>query len=390
MKLNLKIEISSLSVAILLAANSLCWPLSSVSNILLLILMIALVLHLLGGNQLLYKDSVLLIAWIMLLYGMSFFRNPNNTVLFRYFLSFISLGYVGIIAACGRFDIQKVVTYLCLLSILLIPFLRSTNFEDLDYGAWMGISYGTLKYIMALVYAIFFLDWKSSKYKKWRFLLFLPLLFYVRLYVEYASRGAVLSLLVFVIFAFIIKMGFKNKAALFLLTLIFILAYLYFNPIIMLFSTLLDKMGLHLYAFDKILLYESADNLDNGRISLVEKGLALFYDNMIVGNGVGFYEDYYKTIYVHNMIVQLLDEGGILFATPILLFTFFPIMMMFNKRIKQEKRIFLSFLFASSVIQLLFSDFLWRSQNYWFYMMYSIVLYKQLQNTKQFQKMNIK
>lgn len=372
MKLSRQSELSSLSTAIIIVANSLCWPFSSINGVLVFFVLLALFLYLLGGNKIFCKQTLPLLMFVAVFFLCSFMETSGNTTLRTYCLSFISLGFVGITCSCGRFDIRKVILYICLFSVLLIPHIANMDFSNLDYGVWMGISYGTLKYIIALVFAIFFLDWKS---KGLRLLLVLPLLFYIKLYAQYASRGAVLSFLIFIYFAILIKFNISRSKALILLASTVLVFFIFILPIISFGVHLLNDAGLHFYAFDKMLRFGLTDNIYNGREHLARNGMKLFFNSPILGNGIAYFEQYYDTIYVHNFIVQLLLEGGVIFGVPLILISFYPILFLFDKRITEDKRLFLAFLFTSSIVGLLFSDTLWRNQCYWFYLGYSLRIF---------------
>lgn len=378
MRQNARIELSSLSAAIIIVANSLCWPFSSIDGVLAVFVLLAFLLFLLAGNRVIHKETLPLLAIVCIFFLFSFFSMAENATLRSYFMGFASLGFVGLTCAGGLFDIRKTILYICGISVLLIPFIARMDFSNLDYGVWMGISYGTLKYIIALSFAAFFLDWKSFKI---RLLFSLPLLFYARIYAAYASRGAILSLLIFILLAFMIKYNISKLKALLILSFIGVVTYALFIPIISVLFNALNDAGIYLYAFDKILMYGAEGNIDNGRDSLVEMGMVLFSKNPIWGNGIAYFEQCYNTIYVHNFVVQLLIEGGLLIGVPLILLSFYPVILLFDQGITKEKRLFIAFLFTSSVVGLLFSDTLWRSQCYWFYLGYSLSIIYQKQNS---------
>lgn len=366
--------ISSLSAAIIMVANSLCWPFFSINGVLVLFVLLALIIYLFGGNKIFHKETVPLFVVIAIFFSFSFGMASEYTTLRTYFMSFISLGFVGITVSGGHFDISKVVLYICGFSVLLIPFIANMDFSKLDYGAWMGISYGTLKYIIALILAIFFLEWKS---KYLHLLLLLSLLFYIYIYAMYASRGAVLSLLVFIVLAVIIKFNIGKSKSIIILAVLGLTVFFLFSPIINILVNALNDAGLQVYALDKILKYEELDKLDNGRGYLTREGMKLFFNSPLFGNGIAYFEQYNKIGYVHNFVVQLLLEGGLVFGVPLIIISFYPIILLFDEKISVDKRLFLAFLFSSSVVGLLFSDTLWRNQCYWFYLAYSLaIIYK--------------
>lgn len=55
------------------------------------------------------------------------------------------------------------------------------------------------------------------------------------------------------------------------------------------------------------------DDITNGRENLSKNGIEIFMNSPIIGFGAGIYEREYGRGYIHNCLIQFLDEGGIVY-----------------------------------------------------------------------------
>ena len=80
------------------------------------------------------------------------------------------------------------------------------------------------------------------------------------------------------------------------------------------------------------------------------------------------YEDKYNSGYIHNLFIQIVYEGGLIWST---LFGVWIIMSIkkFTK-LNEEQKQFIIFLIAIAIVQLLFSSYYWGSQKFWFLIAY--------------------
>ncbi len=365
--------ISDLAVAIIIVANSIAWIIPTSAAPLAVVMIISLGCLLLNNCKAMLKPGILfLVLFCIFFFIESFFTQAhNNPYVEKYLFEFIILGVGGLMASQALFSPIKVIKIISVLSIIVLPFLSMMDFtinNATDYGHWMGLSYGCVKYVIALCLILFFIKEKSRLLK----LFFcVSLIGYISLFMTMASRGAVLAVLVAIILFYMINHNYKLSKFLYVSIAIVILIGVFWDFIIPLILESLAANDLHFYAFEKIALREATDSLSNGRIEIIEDAITYFKQSPIIGHGVAIYE-YFNNRYVHNIFVQLLIEGGLVLFIVITWFIIKAFILAFRKTLSLEQRYFIAFLIASSIIELLFSSYLWRTQYFWFLVGYAM------------------
>lgn len=374
-----KTLLNSINIALLFSANALTWVLMLDNSIVAIMAICAVIF--VAVNKSLFKPRVLpLIAFLLTCFLVSFLTSSGNIALHKYFIEFLMFGCVSLFLSQTRFDINTIITSLCFISIPLVPFIiRIDLLGGADYGQWMGISYGSLKFILALFYAILFIPYKQ----RWiKFVYSGALLYYVYLFLTIASRGAVLGIFVFFVLSYLIKRDYSLQKSLVIIAIASVVLYVFFIPIIEFILGLLGGNRLDFYALEKIVYYSAVGRLDNGRILRVEDGLRMFTSSPLLGNGIAAFERQYQIGYVHNLFVQQLLEGGLVLFLPLTAILLVSMYLILSNRIAPTIRLFVSYLFCCNVVGLLFSDYYWRNQGYWFLIGYSLFLLKLLKRTK--------
>ncbi|WP_197284257.1 O-antigen ligase family protein [Bacillus sp. JCM 19041] len=117
-----------------------------------------------------------------------------------------------------------------------------------------------------------------------------------------SSKGPLLGLVItIVLFAPIIFSNLKvfiTTVSLFLITQIYLSSYEQYN------------------AFIVRLLNTSADQSTSIRLNIYNEASNAFSNNPIIGEGVGFFSDYYP----HNVVLEFLSEGGLLLGSFLIVF----------------------------------------------------------------------
>ena len=108
-----------------------------------------------------------------------------------------------------------------------------------------------------------------------------------------------------------------------------------------------------------------------------------FLRSPIIGNGVGSFTDNYGVYgftYIHNILLQILYELGLLFGLPIIIIVLTPLKtIVFDLYTKKDLSL-LIVLFASSVPMLMLSSELWINRQLWLmlgYFLSNIAINKQ-------------
>jgi len=156
----------------------------------------------------------------------------------------------------------------------------------------------------------------------------------------------------------------KLKKGIIIISVISIILY----PIIgHIFNFILEAISQHfdIYFINKMLSALEAQDALNGRDSIYKETLNGIINSPIWGNGISHFGDF-SGGYPHNLFLQLMYEGGLILLIPFIILILRSIKIMLFRNIKIEIRIFVIFLFCTSVMQLLFSSTYWESQIFWF------------------------
>lgn len=373
--------INSINIAILLSANALCWVIP-ISKILAIIMAFCVAVHWITNKQFACRNTVWLYMYCILFFLfplLSSFNISVENITQKYFLDYIVIGYAALLVSQSEFSIRKTLIALSIISIILIPTIVGMDLENMDVGVWMSVSYGVIRFIIALLLCILLYNYKYNIITK--LILALPVVFYSVLYAAYASRGALLAVGIFIVFFLIVKGGKRSFSIAAFLTLLGIIIFANFIPIVTALVNGLQSIGVEIYALNKILFRADAGDITSGRADIYSNGVEMILESPIWGHGVGAYEVRYGDgeTYVHNIILQQLIEGGLLLFIPLTLIVLLSFKQIFSKTLPQEIRLFLVFLMATGLIELLFSNYFWRAQGYWFLLGYTLSIYNKQQ-----------
>lgn len=283
-------------------------------------------------------------------------------------IPFIVLGVPFIIAAYYEFDSLIVLKVIVFTSIIGLPTqLKNVNMAEVTYNTdgelLMVISYCVLKMTVSSL-LLLFLD-KTLLIKC---ISFFVLLFSFVFLITFGARGAQLSLIASFLLLFIYNnnkqfrfFSYKNM----LIILICLLVFYYFVEIILYVKVVLTNYDINSVSIDRLFYaLENDKDLSSGRFDVYFLAIKDFFDNPLFGNGVGSFNSY-SGAYPHNFVLQLLQEGGVLFGLPIIVVIIHAFFML-NSKICKENRFLLIFLICSGLIHLLLSSFYWSSSYFWF------------------------
>ena len=120
--------------------------------------------------------------------------------------------------------------------------------------------------------------------------------------------------------------------------------------------------------------------VEDGRNVIYENALNGIAQHPILGNGIGQFDYNYGT-YPHNLLLQLLYEGGIIFVilifVPILILI---ILVLCKGKGKFENTYLVIFLVSSSIVKLMLSYEFWSDIYFWIILYLSyMVLFKEIE-----------
>lgn len=394
LKLLEKENINSLLLAIVFCAPMLSFMIN-VNNCLPITVISVLIISAIVNRKTLFKkrsfNYLLLISFIIFLAIIVYqcIVGKFDNFLIERIMYFLGLGIpacltVKIIIDSSEEGINFKKCIYCLLGIygIISLILYQTDFWRYTPKERMSISYYLLPFYIGVVLDLF-MNWKIGikknliKYIVY-IIVFGPLLNF--LFVN-ASRGVFLAIAVAIVLCIICNLkNVKQKIiSIGVILIIAIILLIFAENILGAIKQITDKFNISLSMVDKNLYLLEQGEIGDGRDEIYENALKGITEHPILGNGIGRFDFDYGT-YPHNLALQLLYEGGIVF----LIIMFAPIVMtfillIFRDKTKVKNRYLLIFLIGSSIVKLMLSYEFWSDLYFWIilYLSYRI-LYKEI------------
>lgn len=316
--------------------------------------------------------GLMLIFIVVLLYFMSISKTSLSiSELLIYFVLSFFIGFNG------KINISRVLTFIMLISLIAIP-----CFNELFVVQWYGsvnmdISYAFLPPITAaIVHVIYY--FKEKKHRAIYLLLYGINAFYLSQILLYGERGTIFCILVSIALCWIITFD-KNKIfekrklsiKLIIISAVFFFTILFYKNIL---SFIVEVFNINSYAINKFLDLSSVD-VSNGRFTIYSTALKAFVKSPIIGNGISVFYYYTGELYPHNLIIQLLYDGGIVLFSSFVVIFIVGTREVYSTKNKNKIVSWVYFL-PISVIYLLFSNNIWVVPSMWIFMGYLCSIFK--------------
>ena len=189
---------------------------------------------------------------------------------------------------------------------------------------------------------------------------------------QYGSRGPIFCVLLMIAFLYLIKypktLGVRKKRNL-VMILVSGLIVLYFS-LFSLLSTIsfVSKLnGINLHFVDKIIELSSEGDITNGRDMINNITISGIIDNPIFGHGLDRFDANTGMLYPHNIVLQLLYDGGIVLFSCLVIPLVKSISNLFKTCTIGEYAVF-TVLFFSSIPGAFFSGNLWNLARVWLFL----------------------
>lgn len=280
-------------------------------------------------------------------------------------ISFFQYCLVGLLVSQIDFDIEvtsRIVSYIFLVvaypSFLLIQKDITQTWQAV---VTMEICYALLPVLaMAIIRIVYF---RNNRNICTIFSSVISLYFLLRIFLK-GTRGVLACLLVLIVLMFLNtdkRRVQQIKISRIILILIGIVLFVNIDFVLMQLSNLTNSMGISINILDKSARLLAAGDMSNGRTEHYVIAIRDFLESPIWGNGIGVFFDRYPEMgYPHNIICQVLFEGGILLGAPIILLIVKGFnSVFFNFINERESRIIIIYLFSISVPAAMLSSELW-------------------------------
>jgi O-antigen ligase len=353
-----RILINSISLALIISMNYIL-AIIRINGGISIIIAALLLLQFIDNKNIVNSKLLIVSAIIILFFLFSMMFNTNINFTLDYLLKFLLFGMFSMYLSSKDFNINIVYGVILYIGLLSIPFLHFMDYESFVPSNKMGLSYALLPILLCSIINIF--DGIKSK-KISVIVLCSSLLVLVRI----GSRGAVLSLIVFLLLYFYARKYRNNKKSIFIIMVFGLLAFFISNnfiSILMWAKKALNKININIYFINKTISYFQQGKLLNSRDIIWSNSILGIKEAPIIGHGIGTFEAMYDT-YTHNLFLNTMWEGGVLFTIPVIIVLVVVITKVL-KNVEVNKTIFLILLFTLSYIPLLFSSTLWYNQYLW-------------------------
>jgi O-antigen ligase len=394
-KIKPSIRRNSLLAALMIAFNILCAVLQHVMQLSIsygnllgsLIITLVFLFHILDRKIVVLSPKLLMLCqYIICAMLISWLFVGIKTD--KYIISFVFFGLIGCYIGSQEIDVELVLRYLIYFSYL--PLLVMEGLMELHYRESltsarldMGISYALLPMVFAALLHYIYYSKKANIVLKTGYIINAIILVILLLA---GTRGGVLSILVFFILVFVnqyskesnasIRTHKKRRTWLIWLSICTGLIIAFFsNQIILAASQFFSGIGLHINIIEKTAqLISSTGDSTNGRIVLWKIAARSILKNPIWGYGWGSFLILTSQTHPHNIILELMYEGGILLALPILFQVFRGVKKCILGQISnREDYVYATLLIATSLPRLMVSASLWNHQVFWMMLAFMVM-----------------
>ena len=381
MKIKVK-ELNSFCVALMICSRAttqlLNFPMSSI-----IVLLFAFILILLTSAKHLHnKNKLIVSAYICVFFVLTFCLCGRNSTTTEYLLYFGVFGLTAFFLP-SRFDFRLVFRYVMLIGAVLLWSYVSIDFEAISANSggeyenvaavFMDISYKTLVFVITGIIMVVIED-------KWYMKLMAGMISlpYMIISFVYGARGALLSVFVFALLFWLVlakdQRTFWKRVTVSCLLCVFLWAL--FPLLIKSAFTFLDAHEIEARSIER--LYDSVtseSSMSYGRELLAKQAASGIIGSPVWGNGIGSF-DSFSGVYPHNIVLQLMYEGGALLAIPLLLLLLNGFVVMLDCRFRSEYRLFMLVLLCSGIIELFLSSHLWMSLFFWLFIGLGLLRHK--------------
>ena len=188
---------------------------------------------------------------------------------------------------------------------------------------------------------------------------------------QYGSRGPILCVLLMVVFLYLIKppksLGVRKKRNLFMILMFGLIALLFLiYSSLSAFSYVFEYSGLKLRFLEKTIRLSAEGDITNGRDVINGITISGIIDNPILGHGLDRFDENTGMLYPHNIVLQLLYDGGVVLFLCIVVPLVRSMLNLFKTCTKGEYAVFTVLCF-SSLPGAFFSGDMWSLARFWLF-----------------------
>ena len=314
------------------------------------------------------KLFLIINAFVMLLFLVSLLLVSDTTYTVYYFLNYILYCFLGMLFIQYDYEFQKIlkginyvfILYTVLLFFHYFPIIRSSVYLDFT----MELSYSALiGYVATIIYNF---KYNKSLILKIISICCLAINTYYLIFLN-DNRGSLVALLLFFIVYFI-----KNLKKLKYRIIVFIASLLIGILSINVVLNYIANMNTDVNWILRMQYQMKINNISTSRDVTYGKAIDKIKDSLIIGNGIGAFENFTNGAYAHNFILQISCENGVILSIVLSIFLLKSFCKIIFKDIRNEEDLFMLFIFTQFIPRLLVSSVQWINSFFWIYLYLSL------------------
>lgn len=315
---------------------------------------------------------LLITLFVILVFIFSILLLPEISFTLNYFERFLLFGVVAFLLGFQVEDKEKVVRRVIVIGTVLLPLMMMGNTLQMNTSNQMGYAYSCLPVLIASFIGL-------SYGKIYIVLSIINISTMTMKFAAFAPRGVwvIIAIAIALLICWKLCIGRSKKVRIASVTFVIILflvgvTFIVNNLEFIITSAnnfLLNTFNIRVYALEKYLRYLAQDKLLNGRDYSWALAMNIISEKPLLGHGIGYYENLTGGSYCHNILLEALCEGGILFVIPIVIYMCGMILRLVNSFIKQniEEFHWSVFSFCVGIVILFFSSSYWMYPIFWFF-----------------------
>lgn len=315
---------------------------------------------------------VIVLLYVLLLYYITFLSNHSPFTSFSFFVVFTIVAFL--IPLFLRVNPEVFIKMVMLLPVPAVLRINQIFYQNMvnEGVISMGQSYAFLvPVIAAIIYLTLYFKKDSRVQRIVGVIGCLANLVFLQQLLIYGSRGPVLSIVLLILFLFVVRFPTENdigislnKSKIALGIASFMLLIIISSPLFL--QSVLSEYGVSLRFLDKSISLAERGDISNGRSVIFSVIYDGFMEKPFFGHGFDLFQETDLYEYPHNFLYQTIYDGGLL----MLFLVTVPAISKFLRLLRTQSYdviILLVFLFFISVPAATFSGDLWQQGNLWLF-----------------------
>lgn len=345
------------------------------SYLTLMVMLILCVISIKRKQFIIYPSAMIFIGVILALFLVSLFSVRDTTYTFIYFQYFGGFCIISFLAGLQNICVENVIAHMSPIGFVGMIAVLIRGFSSYDWSHLMGLSYAILPLLLSSIIGLYLDIWT-------KLLSIANIIMALFCFNKIAPRGIWIVVACFMaIYGFYILCKSKQtgnrliKEALFIagLFIVIVSVIINFSEIILGINDFLySKYGLKIYALEKYAYYFEKGDVLNGRNEIWNNALDCIRDNILFGRGIGYFEFQGDGGYVHNLLLQVMCEGGIVLLIPVILIVLqsLRVLVRIPDISGRNEYLFFALMFSYGVVMLFYSSVHWKFVPFWFFLGY--------------------